>query len=118
MTEKIFMGVIGASIMGGLSTILFCLLSWICQKRYRAKTRKIIWIVIAVCLLLPLNMIVMPYTVTVKVPNVVIKEYEGHKDTQQKILQSVPKSDYEQKVSKYLPEKEQENSRVEITTQK
>lgn len=118
MTEKIFMGVIGASIIGGISIILFCLLSWICQKRYRAKTRKIIWIVIAVCLLLPLNMIVMPYTVTVKVPNVVIKEYEGHKDTQQKILQSVPKSDYEQKVNKYMPEKEQEKSQVEITTQK
>lgn len=82
------------------------------------RNRKIVGIIITICLLLPLNMIVLPCTDTVKIPNVVIKEYEGQKDTQQKILQSVPKSDYEQKVSKYLSDKEQEKSPVEITTQK
>lgn len=68
------LGIISASVTGGLSIIIFCLLSWLCRKKCGARSRKNGWILIAVCLLIPLDFIKLPYMHmrTVQLPNIVI----------------------------------------------
>lgn len=115
MIEDILLEVIGTSIIGAICIILFCFLSWILQRRYSARVRKNIWIMIAICLLLPVNRVQLPYTYTVEIPNIVIKEYDNLSVTQQ----SISHADFGNEIEKTTQKKEDKNEdgAIEITTQ-
>lgn len=76
MTDRLILGIIGTSIIGGLSIIIFCFLSWLFRGKYGARSRKNGWLLIAVCLLLPLHLVELPHIHmnTVQLPNLVIRE--------------------------------------------
>lgn len=76
MTDRLILGIIGTSITGGLSIIIFCFLSWLFRGKYGARSRKNGWLLIAVCLLLPLHLVELPHIHinTVQLPNLVIRE--------------------------------------------
>ncbi len=82
MTEKIIVGIINASMTGGISIAVFCFLSWAFRKKYRAVSRKKVWILIAVCLMIPLNLDILPHIYTLQLPNLVVGERgtDSHKD--------------------------------------
>lgn len=80
MTERLFLGIINTSAAGGISILIFCFLSWIFRGKYGARSRKNGWLLIAVCLLLPLDLVELPYihTRTVQLPSLAIgKTMEG-----------------------------------------
>lgn len=92
MTERLILGIISASVIGGLSIIIFCFLSWLFRGKYGARSRKNGWLLIAVCLLLPLHLVELPYIHmnTVQLPNLIIREtQERAPHTQEGVPQSV-----------------------------
>lgn len=98
MIEKFFIGLIGTSVAGGFSIFVFCCLSWILRKRYGARSRKNGWILFAVCLLLPLNLLPLPYTHTIQLPNLVLQEST---ESASNMARDVPQS--EQKTNTEVP---------------
>ena len=78
MTERLILEIIGTSVIGGLSIIIFCFLSWLFRGKYGARSRKNGWILIAVCVFLPLDLVELPYIHfhTVQLPNLVIREVQ------------------------------------------
>lgn len=92
MTERLILEIIGTSGIGGFSIIIFCLLSWLFRGQYGARSRKNGWLLIAVCLLLPLHLVELPHIHmnTVQIPNLVIREtQENTPHTQEGVPQSV-----------------------------
>ncbi len=92
MTDRLILGIIGTSITGGLSIIIFCFLSWLFRGKYGARSRKNGWILIAVCLLLPLHLVELPHIHmnTMQLPNLVIREtQESTPHTKEGVPQSV-----------------------------
>lgn len=85
MTQRLLLGMINTSVAGGLSILIFCFLSWIFRGKYGARSRKNGWLLIAVCLLLPLDLVELPHihTRAVQLPNLAIREVtEGAPQTQ------------------------------------
>lgn len=74
MAEKIIIGIINASMTGGISIAIFCFLSWAFRRKYRAVSRKKAWILLAVCLMIPLNLDTLPHIYTLQLPNLVVGE--------------------------------------------
>lgn len=74
MMERLILGILGDSVIGGLSIIILCFLSWLFRGKYGARSRKNGWLLIAVCLLLPLYLFDLPHMHTVQLPNLVIRE--------------------------------------------
>ncbi|MDE7477296.1 MAG: M56 family metallopeptidase, partial [Lachnospiraceae bacterium] len=77
MPERLIVWIIQVSVTGGFSIIVFGVLSWIFRKKYRAGSRKKGWILIAVCLLFPLNMNILPSVQTVEIPAFYMTDYKG-----------------------------------------
>lgn len=73
---KLLMDVLCASMVGGLSVIVFSVIFRLCRNRFSAKYRKIGWILIALCLILPLNLDIFPRVYTVEIPELVIREQD------------------------------------------
>ena len=69
-----WMGLLEASIAGGICIILFFLVSQLCGERYTAKYKKVIWLLIALRLCIPINFSHFPQPVTVQMPVYVLGE--------------------------------------------
>ena len=81
---KLLMNVLCSSMVGGLSVIVFWVVFRLCRKRVSAKYRKIAWVLIALCLILPLNLNLFPdastNVFTLEIPELVIREQEIRED--------------------------------------
>ena len=80
---NLFMDVLRASMVGGISVMVFSLLFGLFGKRLSAKHRKTGWILIALCLILPLNLNQLPdaetNVFTLKIPELVLRKQEIRK---------------------------------------
>lgn len=70
---KILIGLLGASLAGGICILIFYIISILCRNKYRIRIKKVIWLFIALRLLIPLNIMGIK-TITVEIPNVVLGE--------------------------------------------
>ena len=72
---KFLMGILDTSFVGTISIVVAIIIFSLC-KRYSAKCRKNVWILISIALLFPLwNRINLPVDISVSIPDVVIREY-------------------------------------------
>ncbi len=69
-----WMGLLEASAAGGICIVLFFLLSQLFGERYSAKYRRLVWILIAVRMCVPVCASLLPRPLTVQVPNLVLGE--------------------------------------------
>lgn len=69
-----WMGLLEASAAGGICIVLFFLASQLLGRRYWAKHRKLIWILIALRMCIPVCAAFFPQPITVQVPNLVLGE--------------------------------------------
>lgn len=69
-----WLGLLEASAVGGICIILFFLISQLFGERYRANYRKVIWLLIALRLCIPVSMSLFPKPVTVQVPVFVLAQ--------------------------------------------
>ncbi|MDE5893188.1 MAG: M56 family metallopeptidase, partial [Acetatifactor sp.] len=67
-------GVLEASVVGGICIILFFLVSQLFGERYRANYKKVIWLLIALRLCIPVSLSLFPKPVTVHMPVYVLGE--------------------------------------------
>lgn len=74
MMGEFMTGVLNTSAVVGLSIVVFLLLLSFSGKAYSAKCRKTIWILMAVCLLIPFRLITVSGVYTAEIPHVVLKE--------------------------------------------
>ncbi|MCH5255267.1 MAG: hypothetical protein J1F41_10115 [Lachnospiraceae bacterium] len=72
-------GLLEASVSGGICIILFFLVSQLCGERYPAKYKKVIWLLIALRLCIPVGFSLVPQPVTIQVPVYVL---EGKEESQ------------------------------------
>lgn len=63
-----WMGFLEASVAGGICILLFSLVSQLCGERYRAKYKKVIWLLIALRLCIPISASLIPQPFTIKMP--------------------------------------------------
>ena len=72
---KFLMGILDTSFVGTISIVVAIIIFSLC-KRYSAKCRKNVWILISIALLFPFwNRINLPVDISVSIPDVVIREY-------------------------------------------
>lgn len=76
MMGEFIIGVLNTSAVMGLSIALFSFILSFRGKRYNAKCRKTIWILMAICLLIPFRFIAVSGTYTAEIPHVVLREAE------------------------------------------
>lgn len=69
-----WMGLLEASVAGGIGIVLCFLVSMLCGGRYRARYKKIVWILIALRLCMPVSLSVFPQLFTVQLPVCVLEE--------------------------------------------
>ena len=67
---KLLLALLCASMAGGVCIVAFGVLSFLCGGSYSAKFRKKIWILIAASMLLPLNMVKMPASFVIRMPEI------------------------------------------------
>lgn len=72
-----WMGLLEASIAGGICIVLCFLVSILCGGRYRARYKKIVWLLIALRLCIPVSLSVFPQLFTVQLPVYVLEERES-----------------------------------------
>ena len=63
-----WLGLLEASAVGGICIVLFFLISLLFGERYRANYRKVIWLLIALRMCIPVSILLFPKPVTVQVP--------------------------------------------------
>ena len=75
---KLLMELLQKSLVGGLAIVICSLVIFIFRKKITAKCEKRIWLLITLYLLLPLEMITIPsvYQYQIKVPDLVLREYD------------------------------------------
>ncbi len=66
--------ILNTSLIVGAGIVVFSLLLFFGGKRYSAKCRKTIWILMAFCLLIPFRLMPVPKAYTAEIPNVVLRE--------------------------------------------
>ncbi|MDE6673216.1 MAG: hypothetical protein K2K19_00170, partial [Acetatifactor sp.] len=69
-----WLGLLEASVVGGICIVLFFLISQLFGERYRANYRKVIWLLIVVRMCIPVSMSFFPKPVTVQVPVFVLTQ--------------------------------------------
>ena len=69
-----WLGLLEASVVGGICIVLFFLVSLLSGERYRASYKKVIWLLIALRMCIPVNLSFFPKPITVQVPVYVLKE--------------------------------------------
>lgn len=72
-------GILNTSIVVGMSIAVFSILLSFGGKRYRAKCRKTIWILMAICLLIPFRPIMTLGGYTAEIPTLVLREADNPK---------------------------------------
>lgn len=72
-----WMGLLEASVAGGIGIVLCFLVSLLCGGRYRARYKKIVWLLIALRLCVPASLSVFPQLFTVQLPVYVLEERES-----------------------------------------
>lgn len=72
-----WIGLLEASVTGGICIALFLLASRLFGERYRAKYRKVVWLLIALRLCVPVSFSVVPKLFTVQMPVLVLGESES-----------------------------------------
>lgn len=72
-----WMGLLEASVAGGICIVLFYLLSQICGERYWARYKKVIWLLIAVRLCFPVSSPLFPQPFKVQMPVYVLGERDS-----------------------------------------
>ncbi|MCM1263131.1 MAG: M56 family metallopeptidase [Butyrivibrio sp.] len=109
MGEFIF-AVLNTSLVVGTSIVVLHIFFLLFGSSYSAKCRKAIWILTAICLLLPFRLFVTPRAYTAEIPNVVLKEIDYVKTSHEQggVGQTAPTDFSRQNPSKAV-------SRLEIT---
>ena len=69
---KIWYGFLGASMTGGAAVLLFLLVSAIIKKKYKIAYTKVVWFLIALRLLVPVNMSLYPGNISIAVPSYIM----------------------------------------------
>ena len=72
-----WMGLLEASVAGGIGIALFSFISMLCGERYRAKYKKIVWLLIALRLCVPVSSSFFPHAFTVQLPVYVSEQRES-----------------------------------------
>ena len=72
-----WMGLLEASVAGGIGIVLCFLVSLLCGGRYRARYKKIVWLLIALRLCVPVSLSVFPQLFTVQLPVYMLEERES-----------------------------------------
>ena len=72
-----WMGLLEASIAGGICILLFFLVSQLCGERYTTKYKKVIWLLIALRLCIPISSSLLPQPFKVQMPVYVLGERGG-----------------------------------------
>ena len=86
------------SIVTGICIFIFLLVFSFCGKKYAAKSRKIIWSLIAVCCLLPFRFPAVWPGYSVDIPDVVIRQGDTDR-AESTVTQSEPMAEFQQTVS-------------------
>ena len=71
-----WVGLLEASVSGGICIVLFFVISQLCGEKYPAKYKKVIWFLIGLRLCIPISLSLLPQVLTVKVPVYVFHERE------------------------------------------
>lgn len=69
---KIWYGFLGASMTGGAAVLQFLLVSAIIKKKYKIAYTKVVWLLIALRLLVPVNMNLYPGNISIAVPSYIM----------------------------------------------
>lgn len=69
-----WLGLLEASAVGGICIVLFFLLSQLFAERYRAGSRKVIWLLIALRMCIPISTVSYPKPINVQVPVYVLRD--------------------------------------------
>lgn len=72
-----WLGLLEASVSGGICIILFFFISQICGEKYPAKYKRMVWFMIALRLCIPISFALLPQALTVKVPVYVLDGREN-----------------------------------------
>lgn len=72
-----WIGLLEASVTGGLCIVLCAFVSMLCKERYRARYKKILWLLIALRLCIPVSMSFFPQPFTIQLPVYVPGERES-----------------------------------------
>lgn len=72
-----WLGLLEASVSGGICIILFFFISQICGEKYPAKYKRMVWFLIALRLCIPISFALLPQALTVKVPVYVLDGREN-----------------------------------------
>ena len=109
-----WMGLLEASIAGGICIILFFLVSQLCGERYTAKYKKVIWLLIALRLCIPINSSLFPQPVTVQMPVYVLGERGSSRvvGNTNNSLEDMPGAENEDLINAALTEDEVSNSGI------
>lgn len=71
---NIFWGVLEATLMGTMGILLFCGISFTLKKRYQIGYKKIVWLLIALRLLVPFHVTLLPQPLSIEIPNFILQE--------------------------------------------
>ncbi|MCM1540753.1 MAG: M56 family metallopeptidase [Blautia sp.] len=74
MMGEFMTGILNTSVIVGVSIAVFSILLFFRGKRYSAKSRKTIWILMAFCLLVPFHLIPVPGAYMAEIPDIVLRE--------------------------------------------
>ncbi len=95
---NVFWGVLEASLMGTIGILLFCIISFTLKKRCQIEYKKIVWLLIALRLLVPIHITLLPLPLSIEVPNYILRgssEWNNSQKTTEsaKMLEPVNNSD-------------------------
>ena len=76
-----WIGLLEASVSGGICIALFFFISQLCGEKCPAKYKKVVWLLIALRLCIPISFSLLPQALTVKVPVYVFDERENSSTT-------------------------------------
>lgn len=69
-----WLGLLEASVVGGICIVLFFLVSLLSRERYRAGYKKVVWLLIALRMCIPVSISFFPKPITVQMPVYVLRE--------------------------------------------
>lgn len=84
-----WLGLLEASVVGGICIVLFFLISLLSGERYRAGYKKVIWLLIALRMCIPVNIAFFPKPITVQMPVYVLRENSRAADVEDALAEGM-----------------------------
>lgn len=112
-----WLGLLEASAIGGICIVLFFLISLLFGERYRAGARKVIWLLIALRMCIPISSSLFPKPFTVQIPVYVLQESSQIADTDNALLEGLKSEDESQASGNKSNMADQSKIRRQLTLQ-